>query len=90
LNSIYINIRTHDSDDYFRAWSDQPLFNKYVSALAKLRRLKCSGVGSREATILNSTLGGNSTAAAGAGALAFGGSDVAVGDADGVSAAGFR
>jgi hypothetical protein len=51
-----------------------------VSVLAKLRRLKCSGVGSREATNVNSTLGGTSTAAGGADALAFGGSDAAIGE----------
>jgi len=51
-----------------------------VSVLAKLRRLKCSGVGSREAINVNSTLGGTSTAAGGADALAFGGSDAAIGE----------
>jgi len=33
------------NDEDCRVWSDQPLFDKYVSALAKPRRLKCSGVG---------------------------------------------
>jgi hypothetical protein len=76
------------SDEDFRAWSDQPLSDKYVSVRvrAKLRRLKCSGVGSREATNVNSTLGGTSTAAGDADALAFGGSDAADGDAaDGIN-----
>jgi hypothetical protein len=47
-------------------------------------------VGSREATNVNSTLGGTFTVAGGAGALAFGGSDAAVGDAGDASASGYR
>jgi hypothetical protein len=70
---VEINRTLRASDEVFRAWSDQPLFDKYVSALAKPRILKCSGVGSRDATNLKSTLGGTSTAAGRAGALVSGG-----------------
>jgi len=54
-------LRTSDED--FRAWPAQSLFDKYVSVRAKPRGLKGSGVGSRDATNVNSALGGNPTAA---------------------------
>ena len=47
-----------------------------MRALEKARRLKYSDVGSRDAADVNTSLGGTSTAAGGAGALAFGGLDV--------------
>ena len=69
------------SDEDSRAWSDQPLLDEYVSALAKPRCLECCGVGTRDATNVSSTHGGTSTAAVGAGVLAFGSLDAAVGEA---------
>jgi hypothetical protein len=82
---VEINRVLRASDEDFRAWSDQPLFDKYVSALTKPRRIKYSGVGSRDATDVNSALGGTSTATGGSDALAFGGLDAPVGDAgDGI------
>jgi hypothetical protein len=67
------------SDEDFRAWSGQSLFDKYVSVRAKPRGLKGGGVGSRDATNVNSALGDTSTAAGGADVLAFGGLGTALG-----------
>jgi hypothetical protein len=73
MSRVEINLTFCASDKVFRAWSDQPLFDKYVSALAKPRILKCSVKGSRDATNVKSTLGGTYAAAGRAGALVFGG-----------------
>jgi hypothetical protein len=65
-STVDIKFILRASDEFFRVWPNQPLFDKYVSALAKPRCLKCSGVGSHDATKMNSALGGTSTAAGGA------------------------
>jgi hypothetical protein len=49
-------------DKYYRVWSDQPLFDRNVSVLVKPRGIKCCDLGSRDATVVNSALGANSTA----------------------------